>query len=80
MKRRREHQSSLIKSCGWLFSYETESEIWDSLSLAVYIAHEFLAILNSKTHGLLGGVFFGEIRFVLSNFLSSEDLSISYES
>ena len=27
-----------------------------------------------------GKVFFGERKFVLSNFLSNEDLSISYES
>ena len=36
--------------------------------------------INPKRHGLLGGVFFGEMKFVLSNFLSNEDLSISYES
>ena len=28
----------------------------------------------------LGGVLLGEMKFVLSNFLSNEDLSISYES
>ena len=37
-------------------------------------------ILNPKNCGLLGGVFFGETKFVLSNFLSNEDLSSSYES
>ena len=36
--------------------------------------------VNPKTHGLLGGVLFGEMKFVLSNFLSKGDLSISYES
>jgi hypothetical protein len=36
--------------------------------------------VNPKRPGLLGGVLFGEMKFVLSNFLSSEDLSISYES
>jgi hypothetical protein len=35
---------------------------------------------NPKRCGLLGGVLFGEMKFVLSNFLSNEDLSISYES
>ena len=37
-------------------------------------------VFNPKRCGLLGGVFFGEIKFVVSNFLSNEDLSISYES
>ena len=36
--------------------------------------------LNPKNCGLLGGVFFGEMKFVLSNFLLNEDLSSSYES
>ena len=36
--------------------------------------------LNPKRPGLLEGVLFGEMKFVLSNFLSSENLSISYES
>ena len=36
--------------------------------------------LNPKRCGLFGGVLFGEMKFVLSNCLSSEDLSISYES
>ena len=36
--------------------------------------------LNPKRCGLFGGVLFGEMKFVLSNFLSNEDLSISYES
>ena len=36
--------------------------------------------INSKRPGLLGGALFGEMKFVLSIFLSSEDLSISYES
>ena len=35
---------------------------------------------NPKRWGLLGGVLFREMKFVLSNFLSNEDLSISYES
>ena len=35
---------------------------------------------NPKRCGLFGGVLFGEMKFVLSNFLSNEDLSISYES
>ena len=35
---------------------------------------------NPKTRGLLGSIFFGEMKFALSNFLSDEDLSISYES
>ena len=35
---------------------------------------------NPKRPRLLGGVLFGEMKFVLSNFLSNEDLSISYES
>ena len=33
--------------------------------------------LNPKRCGLLGGVLFGEMKFVLSNFFSGEDLSIS---
>jgi hypothetical protein len=33
-------------------------------------------IYGPKRPGLLGGVLFGEMKFVLSNFLSSEDLSI----
>ena len=37
-------------------------------------------LLNPKRCGLFGGVLFREIKFVLSNFLSNEDLSISYES
>ena len=36
--------------------------------------------INPKRPRLLEGVLFGEMKFVLSNFLSSEDLSISYES
>ena len=39
-----------------------------------------LSLFNPKNCGLLGGVFFGETKFVLSNFLSNEDLSILYES
>ena len=37
-------------------------------------------ISASVTCELLGGVLFGEMKFVLLNFLSNEDLSISYES
>ena len=37
-------------------------------------------LFNPKNCGLLGGVFFGETKFALSNFLSNEDLSSSYES
>ena len=33
-----------------------------------------------KRCGLLGGVLFGKMKFVLSNFLSNENLSISFES
>ena len=33
--------------------------------------------LNLKTPGLFGGVLFGEMKFVLSNFLSSENLSMA---
>ena len=36
--------------------------------------------INPKWCRLFGGVLFGEMKFVLSNFLSNEDLSISYES
>ena len=36
--------------------------------------------LNPKRCGLFGGVLLREMKFVLSNCLSSEDLSISYES
>ena len=36
--------------------------------------------INPKIPGLFWGVLFGEMKFVLSNCLSSEDLSISYES
>ena len=36
--------------------------------------------LNPKRCGLFGGGLFGEMKFVLSNCLSSEALSISYES
>ena len=32
---------------------------------------------NPKRCGLFGGVLFGEMKFVLSNFFSGEDLSIS---
>ena len=39
-----------------------------------------LLTFNPKRCRLLGGVLFGEMKFVLSNFLSSEDLSISYKS
>ena len=42
--------------------------------------HLRAAALNPTEPGLLGGGLFGEMKFVLSNFLSSEDLSISYES
>ena len=42
--------------------------------------HDILHKVNPKRPGLLGVVLFGEIKFVLSNFLSSEDLSTSYES
>jgi hypothetical protein len=31
---------------------------------------------DPKRPGLLGGVLYGEMKFVLSNFFSSEDLSI----
>jgi hypothetical protein len=37
-------------------------------------------LFNSKRPGLVGGVLFGEMKFVLLIFLSSEDLIISYES
>ena len=37
-------------------------------------------LINPKRPGLLGGELFGEMKFVLSNPLSSEDVSISYES
>ena len=36
--------------------------------------------INPKKQGLLGGVFFGEMKFALSIFFSNEDLSISYKS
>ena len=36
--------------------------------------------LTLKAKRLLGGVLFGDMKFVLSNSLSSGDLSISYES
>jgi hypothetical protein len=39
----------------------------------------FLAFFNPKRPGLLGGVVFGEMKFVLSNCLSSDNLSILYE-
>jgi hypothetical protein len=39
-----------------------------------------VGFINHKKCGLLGGVLFGEMKFVLSNFLSNENLSISYES
>ena len=42
----------------------------------IYCIYSF----NPKRPGLLGGVLFGEMQFVLSNCLLSEDLSISYES
>ena len=35
--------------------------------------------VNPKRPGLLEGVLFGEMKFVLSNFLSNEDLSILYK-
>ena len=35
---------------------------------------------NPKRPGLFWGVLFGEMKFVLSKFLSNENLSISYES
>jgi hypothetical protein len=35
---------------------------------------------NPNGCGLFGGVLFREMKFVLSNYLSNEDLSISYES
>ena len=35
---------------------------------------------HPKRTGLLVGILFGKMKFVLSNFLSKEDLSISYES
>ena len=38
-----------------------------------------LFALNPKQSGLFGGVLFREMKFVLSNFLSNEDLSCSYE-
>jgi hypothetical protein len=40
----------------------------------------FSVVFNPKRCGLFGGVFFGEMKFTLLNFLSNEDLSISYES
>ena len=39
-----------------------------------------LSPFNPKRCGLLGGVLFGEMKFVLSNFCSCDDLSIPYES
>ena len=36
----------------------------------------FYFSFNPKRCGLFGGVLFGEMKFVLSNCLSSEDLSI----
>ena len=37
-------------------------------------------LVNPKRPGLFWGVLFGEMKFVLSNFLSNENLSISYKS
>ena len=45
-----------------------------------YLDPDSNAVLNPKRCGLFVGVLFGKIKFVLSNFLSNEDLSISYES
>ena len=41
---------------------------------------KYESFFNPKRWGLLAGVFFGEMKFVLSNFLSNENLSSSYES
>ena len=55
--------------------------IFASFKSMVQVKFGLLAMyINHKQCWLLGGVLFREIKFVLSNFLSDEDLSISYES
>ena len=57
--------SDIYSACFWLLS----AALW-----------KIITALNPKKPGLFGGVRFGEMKFVLSNFLSSENLSISYKS
>ena len=70
--------------CEHPFSPEIISSHYDTIfyTLHTYIetSHFEKHVLNPKWCGLLGGVLFGEMKFVLSNFLSNEDLSISNES
>ena len=55
--------------------------LWTDMSQCQWPT-EFVDVFSFKPKrcGLLGGVLFGKMKFVLSNFLSSEDLSISYKS
>ena len=45
-----------------------------------FLQNLLVIIFNPKEPELLGGVFFGEMKFPLLNYLSNEDHSISYES
>ena len=62
----------------WFESYGTNENV--SVFFFFLQFCEKTNLLNPKRPGLLEGVLFGEMKFVLLNFLSSEDLSISYES
>ena len=46
----------------------------------ILLQNSLLSWLTPKRPGLMGGVILREIKFVLSNFLSSEDPIISYKS
>ena len=54
--------------------------LFDSLRTMSVQVWQSLLFLNPKWCGLFGGVLFGEMKFFLSNFLSNENLSSSYES
>jgi hypothetical protein len=45
-----------------------------------YICIRTVSSLTLKDMGFFGGVFFREVKFVLTNFLSNEELNVSYES
>ena len=63
----------------YLYKYsQVPNKCAANLTSHLNVSPHFFILLNPKRCGLLGGVFFGEMKFVLSNFLSNEDLSISY--
>ena len=66
------HFKAISASCIYIFNKK---------EVQTFIFRCLLSLnLNPKTRGIFGSIFFVEMKFALSNFLSNENLSISYES